>query len=118
MSARTIGLWVLKLVASAFFLYAASLKLASQPNMVAEFGTIGFGQNFRLLTGAIEVIGVALLLWPRTTLYGVGILLCVCAGAFAAQIGPLHGDIIHVLACIAALLGIGWLARGANTTTG
>jgi hypothetical protein len=81
--------------------------------MVAEFGQISLGQGFRILTGAIEVSGVALLLWPRSAFFGAIILPGVCAGALMAQIGPLHGDIIHVFVLGGLLALTAWISRPA-----
>jgi putative oxidoreductase len=103
--------WVLKGLLALAFLAAAAAKLSGQPMMVAEFGKIGFGQGFRYLTGVTEVIGSVLLLWPRTAFFGALVLLGVCSGAFLAQIGPLHGDIIHVVVLASLLLLAAWLSR-------
>ena len=109
-----IATWALKGLLALAFLAAATMKLTSQPHMVEEFGKLGLGQGFRFFTGAVEVIGVALLLWPAASFIGGLILLGVCAGAFVAQIGPLHGDLIHVfvLGGLAALAA--WLGRPAG----
>ena len=106
-----IGGWVLKGLLALAFLAAAAMKLTSQPHMVEEFGKLGLGQGFRYFTGALEVVAIALLLWPRASFFGALILLGVCGGAFIAQVGPLHGDLIHVfvLGGLAALAA--WLAR-------
>jgi len=79
--------------------------------MVVEFGKIGLGQWFRYFTGATELVGVLLVLWPRTTVYGALVLLAVCVGAFVAQIGPLHGDIVHVLVLGGLLAVMAWISR-------
>jgi putative oxidoreductase len=107
----TILTWVLKGFLGLAFLAAGAAKLSSHPMMVAEFGKVGLGQGFRYFTGATEVAGAALLLWPRSAFFGAIILLGVCTGAFVAQVGPLHGDLIHVfvLGFLAALAA--WLSR-------
>jgi hypothetical protein len=38
-------------------------------------------------------------------------LLAVCIGAFVAQIGPLHGDIVHVLVLGGLLAVLAWISR-------
>jgi len=106
-----IGLWILKGLLALAFLAAAAMKLTGQPKMVAEFGELGLGQGFRYLTGVIEVSGAALLLWPRTAFYGAVILLGICAGAFVAQVGPLHGDLIHVFVLGGFLALAAWVSR-------
>lgn len=106
-----VGLWILKALLALAFLAAAFLKLSGNPKMVAEFGEIGLGQWFRYLTGAIEVAGAGLLLWPRTAFLGALTLLGICAGALVAQIGPLHGDLIHVFVLGALLALAAWFSR-------
>jgi uncharacterized membrane protein YphA (DoxX/SURF4 family) len=107
-------IWVLRGFLALIFLAAGAAKLSGHPMMVAEFGKIGLGQGFRYVTGVTEVAGTALLLWPRSTFFGAIILLGVCTGAFVAQVGPLHGDLIHVfvLGFLAALAA--WLSRPAR----
>jgi uncharacterized membrane protein YphA (DoxX/SURF4 family) len=99
--------WVLKIALALAFGAAALMKLSSQPHMVEEFDKIGFGPSFLYITGAIELSSALLLLWPRTAFLGALGLVGISLGAFIAQVGPLHGDLIHVyvlgsLALIAA----------------
>jgi len=103
--------WALKCLLALAFLAAAAAKLSSQPMMVAEFDKVGLGQGFRYVTGATEVAGSVLLLWPRSAFLGAVILLGVCTGAFLARIGPLHGDLIHVFVLGALLSLAAWLTR-------
>ncbi len=103
--------WAIKGLLALAFLGAAWLKLSGNPHMVAEFAKIGFGQGFRYLTGAIEVLGVALMLWPRSAFVGAAALLCVCVGALIAQIGPLHGDLIHVFVLGGLAAFVAWVNR-------
>ena len=56
------GLWVLQLLAALIFLAAGGAKLAGVDQMIEVFGKIGWGQWFRYLTGAVEVIGAVLLI--------------------------------------------------------
>ena len=55
----------LRLLLSIAFLGAGGSKLAGVEMMVMTFDQIGWGQGFRYVTGAIEVIGVVLLWLPR-----------------------------------------------------
>jgi len=71
----------LRILPSIAFLGAGSAKLAGVDMMVMTFDQIGWGQGFRYLTGAIEVIGVALLWLPRRQVIGAAVLggTMVCA---------------------------------------
>lgn len=62
---RNAILWVAQVLLAAFFLFAAMPKLMGDPTAVKMFGTIGFGQWFRYLTGSCELAGAIGLLVPR-----------------------------------------------------
>lgn len=102
---KTIGLWVLRALVAALFLFAAAMKLTSQPMMVDEFATIGLGQWFRYLTGALEAIGAIAVLIPAVSGLGALLLLCVDVGAFVAQIAVIHQDWVHTIV-IGAVIGL------------
>jgi putative oxidoreductase len=111
--ARVIWIWILRGLLALVFAAAGSAKLAGPSMLVAEFDAIGLGQWFRYVTGLTEIAGAVLLLMPRTVFFGALILLGVCCGAFVAQIGPLHGDVIHVFVLAALILLTLWLTRPA-----
>ena len=108
---KTIALWSLRILMAALFLFAAVMKLSGQPMMVEEFNTIGLGQWFRLLTGALEAAGAIALLLPSVSVFGAILLLAVDAGAFVAQIAILHVDWIHVVVIGALLATVIYLQR-------
>jgi putative oxidoreductase len=103
--------WVLRLLVTAFFLFASYMKLSGNPGMVQEFGQLGMGGSFIYITGAMELIGALLVVNPGPTPWGCLLLLCVMAGAFIAQLGPLHGDVIHVVVAAAVLAVLFYLTR-------
>jgi uncharacterized membrane protein YphA (DoxX/SURF4 family) len=108
---KTIVLWSLRILMAAMFLFAAVMKLSGQPMMVDEFNTIGLGQWFRLLTGALEAAGAIALLLPSVSVFGAILLLVVDAGAFVAQIAILHVDWIHTVVIGALLATLIYLQR-------
>jgi putative oxidoreductase len=89
---RTVVLWVLQILAGLAFLAAGGAKLAGAEQMVAVFATIGIGQWFRYLTGALEVIGAIGLFLPRYAFYAAALLVCVMAGAVMAHLTVLGGS--------------------------
>jgi putative oxidoreductase len=90
---KSIALWVLRVLTAAVFLFAAFMKITSQPVMVAYFDIVGLGQGFRYVVGLLELVGGAALLIPRTSLIGTALLLFVDMGAFVAQVTRLHEDL-------------------------
>ena len=73
--AQNIALWTLQVLGGALFIMAGFNKLSGNEMMVGMFDAIGFGQWFRYLTGAIEVVAGILLFIPA--LSGVGALLLI-----------------------------------------
>jgi putative oxidoreductase len=108
---KTIGFWLLKILLAALFLFTGGAKLAGLPAIVEVFEKVGFGQWFRYFTGALELSGAALLLWPATTAYGALLLTIVSLGAFLAQLLVLHEDVIHCIVLTVILAAIAWAHR-------
>lgn len=78
MSYISLGLRVLLTLA---FVGAGGAKIAGVEMMVATFDQIGFGQAFRYFTGAVEVVGAALLWLPRRQVIGAAVLGGTMVGA-------------------------------------
>jgi len=110
--ASSIALWVVRIAFALLFLAAGSAKLIGAPMMVHEFGIVGLGQWFRYFTGATEIVGAVLLVWPATVAFGAGLLTCVSLGAFAAQALILKGDVVHTIVFAVILGAIAFLYRG------
>jgi uncharacterized membrane protein YphA (DoxX/SURF4 family) len=108
---KTIGLWVLRLLLAALFLFAGLMKLSGQDMMVQEFDVIGWGQWLRYFTGILELVGAITLLVPSVSAFGALILLAVDVGAFLAQLLILHQDVIHTLVIGLLLGGLVYLQR-------
>ena len=101
--AKTIGIWTIRVLMAALFLFAAFMKLSGNPMEVAAFDQVGLGQWFRYFVGTLEVVGGIAILVPRFSIVGAGVLLFVDIGAFVAQITVLHQDWIHAVV-VAVLL--------------
>ena len=91
----------LRILLSIAFLGAGGAKLTGVDMMVMTFDQIGWGQGFRYLTGAIEVIGVALLWLPRRQVIGAALLGGTMAGAVLS-----HWFILGPSAVPAIILGL------------
>ena len=108
-----IVVWILRVVVAALFLFAASMKLTSQPMMVQEFDMVGLGQWFLYFTGIVEVIGAVATLIPSVSVLGAVLLLLVDAGAFIAQVGAIHMDWIHTIVIGVVVAALIYLQRDA-----
>ena len=104
-------LWVLQIGAAAMFLMAGYGKLAGDPMMVKVFETVGLGQWFRYLTGALEVIGAILLLTPWFSGPGALLLVAVMLGAVASHLFILGGSPLMALVLLLVTAIIAWGRR-------
>ncbi len=104
--AKEITLWTLQVLLAAAFLMAGFAKLSGQPMMVEMFEKIGVGQWFRYVTSGIEIMSAILLLVPRLTPVGAGLLVCTMIGAVTAHITVLGGTPLPpaVLGALAAVI--------------
>ncbi|OAN77127.1 DoxX subfamily [Jannaschia sp. EhC01] len=71
----------LRILLTLAFVGAGGAKLVGVEMMVATFDQIGFGQGLRYFTGAVEVIGAALLWLPRRQVIGAAVLGGTMVGA-------------------------------------
>jgi putative oxidoreductase len=106
---RRITLLAAKFALVLVFLATGTSKILGVQQLVDGFIQIGLGPWFRYLTGAIEIGGALLLLWPLTSGLGALILLGVSVGAFFVQLFIMHGDVVHtwVLATLSGSLAWG-----------
>ena len=81
-----VALWVTQIALAAMFLFAGGSKLAGAPAMVSLFAAIGWGQWFRYVTGAIEIIAAVALTIPAAALFGAILLVPTMVGAAIANV--------------------------------
>jgi putative oxidoreductase len=74
-------LWVLQALLALQFAMAALAKMGGDPTMVEMFATIGIGQWFRYVIGALEIAGAIGLLIPRLSGLAALGLVCLMVGA-------------------------------------
>ncbi len=79
--ALNVALWVLQALLAFQFVVAGFLKLSGSPTMVEMFATIGIGQWFRYLVGALEIAGAVGVLVPRLSGLAALGLVCLMVGA-------------------------------------
>jgi putative oxidoreductase len=75
--------WMFRAAIALVFVLEGTEKFSSDPHStwVRLFQQIGVGQWFRYFTGAVEVLGAALVLIPWTVTAGLALLACTMAAA-------------------------------------
>lgn len=114
---RRFGLWAVKALLAAAFAAAGGAKLAGMQPMVEVFDTIGVGQWFRYLTGAIELAGAAALLLPALAGFAALLLAATMIGATLAHLTLLPGSPLPAVILLALCLLIVGAHRSAIEAT-
>ena len=86
MNGKSIVLWSLSLSLVGLFCAAGYAKIIGAPQMVECFQKFGYSESFRMLIGAIEIAGAALLIFPKTSAAAAWILVCVMLGAMGSHL--------------------------------
>ena len=81
-----IALWVLQVLLALQFAMAGLAKVGGDPAMVEMFTTIGIGQWFRYMVGALELFGAIGVLVPRTSGLAALGLVCLMTGAILTNL--------------------------------
>ncbi len=83
-------LWGVQALLALVFVNASLAKLTGNPEMVALFTAVGFGQWFRYVTGILELTGAVLIMVPKTRRIGSALLATIMLGALTAHLFILH----------------------------
>ena len=104
-----IALWVLQILLALQFVMAGLAKVFGDPAMVEMFTTIGIGQWFRYVVGALELAGAVGVLIPRTSGLAALGLVCLMSGAAFTNVVVLGASpfLPIVLLVVAALVAWG-----------
>jgi putative oxidoreductase len=107
--AVNVALWILQVLLALQFAMAGLAKVGGDPAMVEMFATIGIGQWFRYVVGALEIAGAVGVLIPRFSGLAALGLVCLMAGAvltnlFVLSAGP---SLPIFLLAVAALVAWG-----------
>ena len=92
MRPRDIPLWCVQVLLAFVFVDASWAKLMGNPEMVALFTAVGFGQRFRYVTGVLELTGAVLIVVPKTSRIGAALLASIMLGALTAHVFILHAQ--------------------------
>jgi putative oxidoreductase len=108
-----IGLWGLQILLALQFAMAGLAKVFGDQAMVEMFDTIGIGQWFRYLVGALEVAGAVGVLIPRLSGLAALGLVCLMVGATLTNLFVLGASPLLpvVLLVVSALVAWGRRAR-------
>src|SRR5829696_7173751 len=99
----TIVLWALQTLLAIMFAMAGLAKVFGDPPMVEMFATIGVGQWFRYVVGALEIAGAVGVLVPR--LSG---LVCLMTGATLTNVLVLGASRLLPLVLLAVSVLVAW----------
>ncbi len=91
---KTIILWICRLVAAIIMLQTLYFKFSAAPESMYIFHKLGLEPYGRICTGVLELVASALIMNPKTTLYGAILALGLMAGAVASHLGPLGIEIM------------------------
>src|ERR1700681_1190837 len=84
--------WGVRVLLALAFGAAGAAKLVGVQQLVELFGAVGFGQWFRYLTGAVEVVGAVLMLLPSAGFLGGLLLTVTMVGAVATHLVLIGGN--------------------------
>ncbi len=110
--AARIVVWTLQLLGAAAFLAAGGAKLAGVPMMVESFDQIGFGQEFRIVTGLVEIAGGLLLITPRLAALGGLLLAVTMVFATATHLFIIGGSPAGAIVLLLVTATLAWMRRG------
>jgi uncharacterized membrane protein YphA (DoxX/SURF4 family) len=108
---RPIALWAAKILLVLIFFAAGSAKLFGVAAMVEGFAHLGFGQWFRYVTGAVEVIAALLLVVPATSVFGALLIACTMVGAILAHWIAMPGSALPAAGLLVLSLVVAYAER-------
>jgi uncharacterized membrane protein YphA (DoxX/SURF4 family) len=104
----TIALWALQALLAIMFAMAGLAKVFGDPAMVEMFATIGVGQWFRYVVGALEIAGAVGVLIPRFSGLAALGLVCLMAGATLTNVLVLGASPLLPLVLLAVSALVAW----------
>jgi putative oxidoreductase len=104
----TVALWALQILLAIMFAMAGLAKVFGDPAMVEMFTTIGLGQWFRYVVGALEIAGAVGVLVPRLSGLATLGLVCLMAGATLTNLCVLGVSPLLPLVLLAVSALVAW----------
>lgn len=90
---KTIGIWILKLLAAVIMLQTLFYKFTGSPESIYIFSTLGMEPWGRIGTGVMELIASILILIPSTTPIGAFLAIGLMSGAIFFHITKLGYEV-------------------------
>jgi putative oxidoreductase len=104
----TIALWALQALLAIMFAMAGLAKVFGDLAIVEMFATIGVGQWFREMVGALEIAGAVGVLVPRLSGLAALGLVCLMAGATLTNVLVLGASPLLPLVLLAVGVLVAW----------
>jgi putative oxidoreductase len=105
----SIALWALRALLAIMFAMAGLAKVFGDPAMVEMFATIGIGQWFRYVVGALEIVGAVGMLIPRLSGLAALGLVCLMASATLSNVLVLGVSPLLPLVLLAVSALVAWV---------
>lgn len=102
--------WVFTVIVSAMMLMSGTSKIIATEEMVKNFTFMNL-LPYMALVGVTEVVGVALLLYPRTSIYGALLTSTVMAGAASVHLSLMGGTGLLMPVLLGSLAWVGHCLR-------
>jgi uncharacterized membrane protein YphA (DoxX/SURF4 family) len=109
--AVNIALWALQAFLALVLAMAGLAKVGGDPTMVEMFATLGVGQWFRYVVGALEIAGAVGVLVPRHSGLAALGLACLMAGATATNMFVLGASPLLPLVLLLVSVMVAWGRR-------
>ena len=106
--AVNVALWILQVLLALQFAMAGLAKVGGDPAMVEMFATIGIGQWFRYVVGALEIAGAVGVLIPRFSGLAALGLVCLMAGAVLTNLFILGASPLLPTFLLAVAVLVAW----------
>lgn len=102
--------WVFTVIVSAMLLISGTSKIIATEEMVQNF-TFTNLLPYMALVGVTEVVGVALLLYPKTSIYGAILITTVMSGAASIHLSLMGGVGLLMPVLLGSLAWLGHCLR-------
>jgi hypothetical protein len=106
-TAWDIVLWALQVAAAVAFCLTGAAKIAGSDEMVQRFATAGFGQWLRYATGAMEIAGALLIVFPGTAFVGAWLMALLMAATAIGHLTVLEISPVLPLSLLIAMVIVG-----------